>query len=138
MNIARLIVSIITVAVVIFLFDFLYHGMMLGKSYADTAEAWRPEEEMMSRMPLQISCYFIISIGFCLAWALGFGGRGIKVGALYGCFLGIMSIGGVLLNFVFLPIPDQFMLPWAIGGVLSSVIAGIVVALVYKPKPAAG
>ncbi len=134
MNVARLIVSIVVVAVVIYLFDFLYHGMMLGNSYAETADSWRSEEEMMARHPFQILCYFIISIGFCTVWAFGFGEHGIKCGAIYGFFLGLMGTGGVLMNFVFLPIPDQFKLPWTIGGVLSSVVAGIVLALVYKPK----
>ena len=35
--------------------------------------------------------------------------------------------------FVFIPIPQQFMVPWGIGGLLSSILAGAVAALVYKP-----
>lgn len=137
MNIGRLILSILVVAVVIYVFDFLYHGMMFGESYSETAESWRSEEEMMKRIPLQMLCYFLISIGFCTVWAFGFGDKGVKCGAIYGLFLGVMAIGGMLINFVFVPIPDQFMIPWSVGGILSSVIAGIIVALVYRPKKAA-
>lgn len=134
MNVARLIASVIAVAVVMYLFDFIYHGMILGNSYGETAESWRPEDEMMKRHPYQILCYFIIAIGFCTVWAFGFGERGIRCGAIYGFFLGLTGTGGIMMNFVFLPIPDQFQVPWAIGGVLSSIIAGITTALVYKPK----
>ncbi len=134
MNIPRLILTIIVTAVVIYLFDFLYHGIMLGQSYKDTAEAWRTEEEMMKRIPLQAACYFLVAIGFCTIWAFGFGGKGIKCGAIFGFFLGLMGTGGMLINFVFVPIPDQFMIPWALGGILASVIAGVVTSAVYRPK----
>jgi len=134
MNIRRLILSIIVVAVVIYVFDFLYHGMMLGESYKETADTWRTEEEMMKRMPLQAACYVLIAIGFCTVWAFGFGDKGAKCGAIFGFFLGLMAVGGMLINFVFVPIPDQFMISWSIGGILSSVIAGVVTSLVYRPR----
>ncbi len=133
MNIPRLILSIVVVTVVIMAFDFLYHGMLLGNSYKETADSWRPEDEMMARMPFQFFSDFLISIGFCTVWAFGFGSKGVKCGAIYGFFLGLLASGVSLVNFVFLPIPDQFKIPWTVGSILSSVIIGMVVALVYKP-----
>ncbi len=139
MNIVRLLISIVAVAVVIFIFDMVFHGMILGKSYGETAGSWRPMEEMEARRPFQMLCYFIISSGFCTVWAMGFASRGIRSGAIYGFFAGLSSVGGMWINFVFLPIPDQFKLPWALGAILSAVLGGIVGSLVYKPKtPVAG
>lgn len=137
MNTPRLIFAILAVAVAMFAFDFLFHGMILGQSYKDTADAWRPEDEMMARFPFQILCYFVIAVGFTIVWALGFPREGVKCGAIYGFLLGFMGTGITLINFVFLPIPDQFKLPWTVSGILSGVVAGIVVALVYKPKASA-
>lgn len=136
MNIPRLILAIVVVYIANYAFDFLYHGVMLGESYKETADAWRSEEEMMKRIPLQLICYALISIGFCTVWAFGFGGKGVKCGAIYGFFLGVMGVGGMLINFVFFPMPDQFMIPWSIGGILVGVLSGVIVALVYKPKTA--
>ena len=136
MNPVRLSVSILLVAIVLYVFDVIYHGLLLGSTYEATAESWRTEDEMLKRIPFQILCYFMISTGLCTTWALGFAGRGIKVGALFGGLLGLMGTGGMLMNFVFVPLPDQLRLPWAIGGILSGVIAGVIVSLVYRPKPA--
>ena len=134
MNTPRLVLAVLAVTAALYAFDFVFHGIFYGKAYEATSESWRSEEEMMARYPSQILSYFMISVGFCLVWALGFPREGVKCGAIYGFLIGFMSTGGVLLNFVFLPIPDQFKLPWTVGGILSGVVGGIVVALVYRPK----
>jgi hypothetical protein len=135
MYIGRLILTIFATAVVFFLFDMVFHGWILGKSYAATADSWRSIEDMESRRPFQMICYVIIAIGFCTIWAFGFPGKGVKCGVIYGLFLGLFATGGMMMNFVFLPIPDQFKLPWAFGGIAASILGGIVTALIYKPKP---
>ena len=137
MNIARLIVSIIVVLVGMFAFDFIYHGMLLGDSYKETAEAWRPEAEMMERYKFKVIYDLLIAIGFCTLWAFGFAGKGIKCGVVYGFLFGLTGVGGMLMNFIFTPIPDQFMMPWAVGGMLASIISGILVSLAYKAKATA-
>ena len=68
MNIGRLIITIVVVAVVSWLFDFLFHGIGLGAQYGATAESWRPDDEMMAWFPWQIACYFMVSIGICTIW----------------------------------------------------------------------
>lgn len=137
MNIGRLIITIIVAAVFFCLFDMLYHGGLLKGRYEATADSWRTEEESWARFPQMITYYFMIAIGFCTVWAFGFGQHGIKCGAIYGFFLGLMGTGGMLMSTIFSPIPDGFTLPWAIGGLLSGILGGVVTALVYKPKSSA-
>ncbi len=136
MNIGRLIITIVVAAVAMWVLDFVYHGLLLGEQYAATADAWRPEEEMMARFPFQVICYFVIAIGFSTVWAFGFApqGHGMKCGAIYGFFMGLFGTGGMMMSFVFSPIPDQFVAPWAISGVVMSILVGMLIALVYKPK----
>jgi hypothetical protein len=139
MDIGRLVITIVVAAVVMFILDIIVHGLILGSQYGATAESWRPEEEMAARRPLQFLCYFVIAIGFCTVWAVGFAshGHGLKCGAIYGFFMGLFGTGGMTMSFVFSPIPDQFMVPWIISGLLSAVIIGVVTACVYKPKTTA-
>lgn len=134
MNKPRLIVSIIAVFLFISIFDFVAHGVILSGSYGETADAWRPEAEMMSRMWMQYLCYLIMAVGFATIWALAFPGKGAKCGMIYGFLIGLITSAGTLIMFVFTPIPDQFIGPWMLIGMLGSVLMGAVVALVYKPK----
>tara|TARA_R110002096_G_scaffold352023_1_gene545003 strand:- start:1583 stop:2005 length:423 start_codon:yes stop_codon:yes gene_type:complete len=135
MNIGRLIISVIAVLVAKFGFDAIYHGMLLGDSDKETAEAWRPEAEMMALYQFKIGYDLLIAIGICTVWAFGFAGKGIKCGAIYGFLIGLTVVGGMLISFIFTPIPEQFMMPWALGGMFQSIIVGMIVALVYKGKP---
>ncbi len=137
MNLKRLIVSIIVLTLFLSVFDFIVHAVLLGNAYGETAETWRSEAEMMSRMWLQYVCYLVTMIGFVVLWALAFPGKGVKCGAIYGFIVGLMTSAGMLLNFVFLPIPDRFILPWLASGMIGTILLGILVALIYRPRAGA-
>ncbi|MDC0314677.1 hypothetical protein OAL92_02510, partial [bacterium] len=63
MNMPRLIISIIVLAVFFAVYDILVHQIMLGKLYVATGDSWRTEDEMMSRIWILYVCYIPISIG---------------------------------------------------------------------------
>ena len=134
MNIKRLLLSIVLITVFISLFDFVVHGVLLSSAYGETKEVWRSESGMMSRMWLQYLCYFISSIGFVTIWALAFPNKGIKCGAIYGFLVGLISSAGMLINFVFLPIPNRFISPWLLSGMIVSILMGMLVSLLYHSK----
>jgi len=134
MNVKRLILSIIVLAIFISVYNFVFHGLILGNSYVETADSWRPMDEMMSRIWIQYLCFFVIAIGICWLWALAFPGKGIKTGALFGFVLALITAPGLMMNFVHMPTPDRFAVPWLIFGLLGPVLMGILVSLVYKPK----
>jgi hypothetical protein len=51
MNTKRLLISIISCFVFVFVYEFVFHGILLKSMYQATIEAWRPESEMMQYMP---------------------------------------------------------------------------------------
>ncbi|MCB1235799.1 MAG: hypothetical protein KDM91_12085 [Verrucomicrobiae bacterium] len=137
-NLPRLAISVIALAIFFAIFDMVCHGGLLGSQYGATKEVWRSEEEMKAWFPFQMACYLPIAIGFATLWALAFGNRGlgVKHGALFGFLMGLVGTGGMVMMFAFMPIPTQFMLPWAVIGLSGGVLGGVVAALVYKPKAA--
>ncbi len=139
MKYSKLAIASLAVAFVLWIFDFIVHGVILEPSYKATADAWRPEEEMMKWYPLTIPCYLLFAIGFTVIWALGFASKrgGVKSGALYGLLMGICGTSGVMMGFVYSPTPSLFFFPWLISGLLSGVLAGVVVNYAYKLPPRA-
>ncbi len=111
MNIKRLILTIIVLFGFVTVYDMIVHNVLLSSAYGETRETWRPEEDMMSRMWLKTLCSLVLVIGFATIWALAFPDKGIKCGAIYGFLVSLMIATGMLTNFVFLPIPERFILP---------------------------
>jgi len=139
MNIPRLLLSIVAVTVFLSLFQWLYHGGLIADLYAATPDAWRPMEEMQSLMKFMPLCYLMTATGFALAWAMVTGGdrKGLAKGALFGLVMFVFAFGGQLLGAIFQSFPRSI-LPWsALGGVIELVLAGLIVAAVYRPKPTA-
>lgn len=141
MNFPRLVLSIVAVAVVLYVFDYVYHGIVLLDLYVEnTVDVMRPQEDFMARQWLMAICYFLIGIGFCTTWAVGFAphGHGVKCGIYYGVFIGLVYVAGMLIHVAVYQISEKVILPWILGGVVALVIAGILTALVYKPKASGG
>ena len=70
-----------------------------------------------------------------LLWARAFPGGDLKTGIIYGVFIALITAPGMMMNFVHMPTPDRFALPWAIIGVVGPILMGILLSFVYKPKP---
>ena len=51
MNPKSLLITILVAFVTVFATDFLIHQLWLGSTYKATASLWRPEAEMMAKMP---------------------------------------------------------------------------------------
>jgi hypothetical protein len=47
MNIRRLLISIFSCFAFVFVYEFVFHGILLKSMYQATIEAWHPESEMM-------------------------------------------------------------------------------------------
>lgn len=137
MNLPRLILSIVVLAVFFCVYEALFHGMLLKEQYEATAEAWRSEEDSQARMRWILLAYFLMAAGFCLIWAKGFGSRGLLCGLLFGGTLWLIAMGGHILGWVFQPVPGQFVGYWAVGGLVELAVAGILAAWIYRPKAAA-
>jgi hypothetical protein len=72
MNIKRLILAIVAAFVVLWVTDFLIHGIWMMPDYRATQSLWRPEAEMGSYMAWMLCAQLLFVITFVLVWAKGF------------------------------------------------------------------
>ena len=130
MNKKRYVISLFVVFVFVFLYEFLVHWFLLKDVYTQTAQLWRPEEEM------NMFFMFISQLGFSAVIAYIFTlhyedkgiGEGIRFGLCMGLLLGSIDIA----TYAYMPIPMVLTLSWVLASLLKGLGSGVVVSLVYK------
>jgi len=118
-------------------FDFLYHGMFMASTYEQTASLWRPREVMNDYMIWMALGQIIMSVGFVALFTKAFKRGGIAEGAIFGLLIAIIFIGTNLIMYAVAPYPMSMVISWMIGVTIQMVLAGIIVALIYRNKSAA-
>ncbi len=137
MNIKRWAIASLAVLVVLFVLEFVIHGVLLQSIYQQTASVWRPMEEMNRLMWVMWLGYAIAAAFFTLIYAQGYEKpkAGAAQGARYGLYLGILVGAPMGLGtYAVLPIPGALALYWFIGAVVEYVTAGAVVGWIYRQE----
>jgi hypothetical protein len=134
MNIPRLLLAIVVAFAVIFGTDYLIHGVWLMPDYNATKSLWRPDNEMNAHIIWMFLAQFLCAATFVIIWAMGFAGRCVGTGILFGLFMGMFQQIWVMVNYVVLPMPADLAVKWYFSGLAQAVLLGIVAALLYKPR----
>jgi hypothetical protein len=113
---------------------FVHHGI-LGSVYAANAAAFRPDPEIVRRLPIG---YAVELVGFFIAASmyarLYAGGRGIIEGLRFGALVGLVLVSLVVVwNYVTQPITAVLGVAEALECVVSSTIYGAIIGAVYRP-----
>jgi hypothetical protein len=113
--------------------EMLVNYVILSSAYQSSAQVWRPD--MMSKSWIIHVVIFIGAFFFAFIFSKGYENKGIMEGVRYGIYIGIwLSVGKAYGTYFMIAIPYSLALQWFIYGVLEYVIAGAVLALVFKPK----
>lgn len=138
MNTKRLFIAMIVVFVALVVLELLLHGVILASIYEQTAELWRPEAEMNKYMWLLYPGYAVLAILFCYIYSKGYEGKdGIGEGLRYGLIIGLlMQVPRAIGTYATMPYPGNLVVYWLIGGLIESLILGLLVGVIYKGKPA--
>jgi hypothetical protein len=131
-------IAFVAVFVVFEIMMFLVDGVLLSGAYRSVT-FWRPD--MMSLMWVYHVITLIGSFFFTFIFSKGFENKGIMEGVRYGFYIGVwLSVGMAYGTYAMIAIPYSLALQWFIYGVIEYMIAGAVLALVFKggtPKAAA-
>ena len=138
MNYSRLALAALGGMVASFAFGFLVLLLVpaLFEEGHKYAAVFRPQEEMMTVMPIGIAATFIAILVAAIIFAMIHkGGSGVKQGALFGVLMGTFVVFAfVLHNYVNLNIGLKLALGQAVAYFLQWTIIGIVIGLIYKPR----
>jgi hypothetical protein len=134
MNAKNFAVASIAAFVFIFIFDFLFHGFYLKNTYEEIANLWPPEEAMKRYMVWLTLGQIVISIGFVALFTKAFKRGGLAEGAIFGFLVAIIFIGNLLIWYAVSPYPTSLLINLIVSTLIELVLAGIIVAFIYKSK----
>lgn len=137
MNPKSLILTIVVAFVTVFASDFLIHQVWLSGTYKATASLWRPEADMMAKMPLMFLCQFLVAAAFTMIFAACVAEkRCISCTMKYAASMGVFSAAGQLMMYVVQPLPFGLAMKWVLAAIVQALVLGFVIHKVYKPAPA--
>jgi hypothetical protein len=123
----------IAVFITLQILDGIVNLFILDAAYKSISFLLRPEGEMIYWIVPIVGLFF--SFFFTFIYSRGYEGKGILEGARYGLYIGLMvalpmSYGA----YAVMPIPYSLALQWFVYGTIEYVIAGMVLAMVFRPK----
>jgi len=137
MNRKKFFIAFIAAFVFMFLWGWLYNGVLLRDVYAEAQNLFRPQNEMMSLFHWIIIGQALLVFAFVSIFASGFAGGGIGAGIRLGILLEILAIGARLMIYAVQPFPAKLIVLWSVGGLIEMIIVGAIVGAIYKPKSSA-
>lgn len=135
MNKKRWIWASVAVFVLLNVWDFVVHGVLLASLYQQSASVWRPPVDMQRLIWIFWVGYLLFAPFFTLIYSKGYesGKSGAGQGFRFGLYVGAMlSVMGSYVWYVVLPIPYALAAWWFVSTVLQCIAAGIVTGLIYR------
>jgi hypothetical protein len=135
LNIKRFILATIAAFVFIFIFEWLWHGMLMKGMYEATKDVWRPEDA--SLMIYVFASLFLFAAVLTYIYTVVGKHLPCKRGIAFGFFAGLLLAMPNLGAYAHMPIPLTIPLMWMLSMVIECLGAGMVIAAIYKEPTAA-
>ena len=135
MNTGRYVIGSIAVFVFFFLYEWLFHGIILNSWYQEGLDLVRPEQQMAAFTAWMVVGFLVLAFGFCYIFLKGYEGKGIGEGVRYGIYVAFaFGISTYLINYAVFPHPGQWVLAWIVGNIIMMMGGGGLFAAIYKTK----
>ena len=132
MNWKRFLVASLVTYVVVQAMDFVINEVFMKSANESLKSLWRPD--MMSRIWVMYAFGAVVALLFTYIFVKGREGKGISEGVRYGIIIWLfVGVPMSLSMWVLLPIPFRIIFQGMLFSLLEMLIAGILVAVIYKP-----
>ena len=133
MNIKSLLITILVAFVTVWVTDFLIHAVWLSAMYGETKELWRPEAEMVAKMPFMFLGQLLVATSFTLIFAACVAEkRSLSCSLTYAACIGVMTGGAQIIMYAVQPYPGLLVVKWCVGYLAQALLLGAIVHMVYK------
>ena len=133
MNWKRYAVALFSCFLVVTAFDILWNAVLLHGVYVQTAQFWRPSEELNRLVPVG----FLIMLGIMAITGfvfIRFGGAGLRRGCEFGFLLGLTAFIGTLGFITMVAWPKSLIAAMAFQAFANNVLTGLFFGWLYHPR----
>jgi hypothetical protein len=119
---------------ILFVGDFLVHGILLKGAYQATASLWRPVADLRRLMWTTWVLYLVNALVLPYIFAKGYetGKRPFGQGLRFGAAIGLLMASGMSLGtYLMIAIPASLAIAWFITSMIEFALVGIALALIY-------
>jgi len=127
----KFILAVVAVFITWSALDFIIHAVILKSTYQETAQLWRPMEQM--KMGLMYLVTFVGAASFVVLYAVLGSLKSVVSGLKYGLLFGIatgfpMGFG----TYSFMPVPLTLAFAWFIGSLVETTVGGVIIGAIIK------
>ena len=134
MNGKKFLIAFIACFIFIFVFGYLWWGMLMTSAHMEVPALWRPEADFNSHFAWLIFGHIAIAFFFTMIFVRGFGsGGGAAGGFRYGILVGLLFAANDCISYAVQPLTTKILGGWVVGDVLQFAIAGLIIGALYKP-----
>lgn len=135
MNLSRLAMAAVIAWIVDSIYGYCVYGVGLASEFAKYPGVFRPMDVVNGNLPLMFVGSLLAFFALAYIFAKGReGGSGIAEGLRFGFVIAVFMFGMVSLgNYAVMNIGRKIAVEMAVAGFVESLIAGLVLGLVYKP-----
>ena len=135
MNKTKFIISVISLFILFFIFDYIWHDKILYTSYLATSFLWRDNSQSVILFPTLVASYLITSILMVTLYKIyvipknkDLLNHSLKAGILLGSLLGTLEFS----FYVYMPIPFTLAFAWFIGKLIPTILASFTLYFINK------
>lgn len=139
LNVRQWIIAAIAVFVFSSIWNALVARLIMAPSYPSLYPVNPTSEDLMMQRVLIYLGRALAALIFAFVFTRGYEGKpGIGEGLRYGLLIGLlMQLPAILFNLGLSGLPSSYLLLRAVFGLVDAIVAGIIVAMIYKGQPKA-
>lgn len=136
MNWQRFFIAFIAAFIFLFVFGFLWYGVLMEGAHRAVPTLLRPESDFKSHFGWLIVGHIVMAFFFTLLCVRYVPSGGGSAASTLGILVGLAYAGPHLISFAVQPLTVKIVSGWIAGAVIQFAIAGAIVGTIYKPASA--
>ena len=137
MNWKKFLIAFVVVFVFIFGFGFVWYGKLMHGAHMEVPALWRTEADFGNYFPWLILGHVVMAFFLTMLYARH-GGGSVGSGVCLGFLVGLVCAGNNFISYAVQPLTTKILCGWIAGDILMFVVAGALIAAIYKPSVSSG